>query len=228
MSRRPTILLFDIDGTLITCGGAGRDAMERAYAERLGAGPAPRFRFAGGTDLAIARRFLEEAGAEPTDEAVDGFLAAYLRHLPDALAASRAFRVFDGVTALLDRLAALPDIAIGLGTGNLEAGAYAKLRRGGLDARFAFGGFGSDHVERARLLARGAERGAAQLGRLLDACEVVVLGDTERDVAAAHAIGARCVGVATGPLSVEELRDAGAHHVVDGLGAPGLYEHLVG
>lgn len=95
-----------------------------------------------------------------------------------------------------------------------------KLERGGLHERFAFGGFGSDHEDRAQLLAIGAERGAAQLGRPLRECRIIVIGDTPRDVAAARAIGAECLGVGTGRHDAASLLASGAHEALDDLAHP--------
>ncbi|HJL15279.1 MAG TPA: haloacid dehalogenase-like hydrolase [Sandaracinaceae bacterium LLY-WYZ-13_1] len=221
-AREPTVLLFDVDGTLLTCGGAGRRAMEAAFRETVGRDDVCGFSFAGHTDRAIAREGLVAAGQEPDDAAIDAFLACYLRHLPDALSRAEAYAVLGGVVQLLDALEGRERVAIGLGTGNVEPGARAKLRRGALEHRFAFGGFGSDHEERPRLIAAGAARGAARLGEPVERCRVVVIGDTPRDVAAALAIGAECVAVATGGPDAEALRDAGAHAVFDALDEPGV------
>jgi len=99
---------------------------------------------------------------------------------------------------------------IGLATGNLEVGARIKLTRGDLWRRFPFGGFGSDAGDRAELVRVAIRRGQDRLGRTLSRAEVVVIGDTPRDVAAAHAAGAVAVAVATGGHSEAELRASGA------------------
>ncbi len=217
MGERATVILFDVDGTLITCGGAGRRAMEAAFLEVCGRDDVCRFSFGGGTDRAIARRGLANAGLTPDDALIDRFLDVYLRHLEPALTRSAGYGVLPGVPALLDAVEGREGVAIGLGTGNVEAGARAKLRPAGLDARFTFGGFGCDHEERARLIEAGARRGAERLGVARAACRVVVVGDTPRDVEAAHAIGATCVAVATGGYDVASLREAGASVVVEEL-----------
>lgn len=226
MATRATVLLFDVDGTLVTCGGAGRRAMERAFREVVGRDDVCAFSFGGATDRAIARQGLMAAGTEPTEEAIDRLLACYLRHLPGELERSERYAVFRGVFELLDAVEGREGVAVGLGTGNVEAGARVKLRRGGLDRRFGFGGFGCDHEERPRLLAVGAARGAARLGRAVEECRVVVIGDTTRDVAAARAMGAECVGVATGGHASWQLREAGAEAVFDDLLAPGVHPAL--
>lgn len=204
-SMRATVVLFDIDGTLVSCGGAGRRAMELAFAELYGREDVFDFPFGGGTDRAISRRALENGGIEASDAAIDTFLETYLRHLGPTIERSEKYAVLPGVIALLD---AIPDrIAVGLGTGNIERGARVKLARGGIAERFAFGGFGCDHEDRARLLEAGARRGAERLRARREECRVVVVGDTPRDVEAAHAIGAECVAVATGAATIEALRD---------------------
>ena len=215
----PTVVLFDVDGTLLTCGGAGRVAMEAAFREAVGRDDVCRFSFAGHTDRAIAREGLRGAGLEPDEAAIDAFLERYLGHLEPALDRSEGYSVFAGVTVLLDALEGRDGWAIGLGTGNVERGARAKLRRGGLDPRFGFGGFGCDHEERPRLIAAGAARGAQRLGVAVESCRVVVIGDTIRDVDAARAIGAECLAVATGSASVETLREHGATLTVAALTA---------
>lgn len=230
----PTVVLFDIDGTLLNAHGAGRRAMEAGFLAATGRALAS-FRFAGMTDPAIAREGLRAAGLLPDggpSGALDGgpsgdrihaqiqsVIAAYLERLPAQLLA-RAPRVLPGVPERLDELSVHSGVAVGLGTGNVEAGARAKLRAAGLDACFAFGGFGSDHEQRAELLRVGAHRGAARLGVPVSSCRVLVIGDTPRDVAAAHAIEAECLAVATSHYDVQTLRAAGPSEVVSDLRAP--------
>lgn len=227
MGSRTTVVLFDIDGTLITCGGAGRLAFEIALSEILGRDDVCDFPFDGATDRAIARQALVNAEHEPTSALIDTLLACYLRHLPRTLERSTGYAVHPGVHDLLDAIEGVEGVAIGLGTGNVERGARTKLRPCGLDARFAFGGFGCDHEQRPALLEAGAQRGAARLGAPREACRVIVVGDTTKDVAAAHAIGAECVAVATGAHGRETLRRAGARHVLDDLRAPELRDLLL-
>ena len=219
----PTIALFDIDGTLVTCGGAGRRSMTRAFADLGASASCIDFDFGGMTDRAIARRGLRASGRPETDAEIEALIARYLGHLQDELPRSAGFRVLPGVVALLDALRTRPGLALGLGTGNVVRGAATKLAQGGLLGRFAFGGYGCDHEDRAALLAAGAVRGAAQLGLSVEACRVIVLGDTPRDVAAAHAIGASCVAVATGTFGVEALREGGPALVVQDLTSPAVH-----
>ena len=219
-SLRPTVYLFDIDGTLLSTGGAGRRAMEAAFAAVTGRSDAcAGFSFAGMTDRAIARAGFIAVAQSVSEERIDQLLHAYLQSLAAEVQASRGYRVLPGVPEVLSRLQTQPQCAIGLGTGNIRAGATIKLQRGALDRHFDFGGFGCDHEDRAELLRIGAERGASRLGRPRTGCRVVVIGDTVRDVAAALAIGAECIGVGTSGTPLAELRQAGAVAVYEDLTA---------
>lgn len=208
---RPTVYLFDIDGTLLATGGAGRRAMEAAFAALTGRADAcSGFSFAGMTDRAIARAGLVAVDHSVTAQGIDALLDAYLQSLTAEVNASSGYKVLPGVQEVLLRLQGRQQGAIGLGTGNIRAGATIKLQRAALDRHFDFGGFGCDHEDRAELLRIGAERGAGRLGHHRAACRVIVIGDTIRDVAAALAIGAECIGVGTGGTALTELRQAGA------------------
>jgi phosphoglycolate phosphatase-like HAD superfamily hydrolase len=221
---RPTIALFDIDGTLVSCGGAGRAAMERAFADLLGRSDVGGFPYGGMTDRAIVRAATRAAGRHDDDETLDALLGRYVGHLETELGSTHPFRVLDGVLALLDALTGHAHVAVGLGTGNLEIGARLKLSRGALWDRFGFGGYGSDHEDRGRLLAVGAARGAAKLGVHVGAARVVVIGDTPRDVHAGRAIGADVIAVATGGFARADL--AGADLVVDALDDPRVLSRI--
>jgi phosphoglycolate phosphatase len=224
---RPTVLLYDIDGTLISSSGAGRAALVRAFERRFGAGEFLGFRFDGMTDPAIIELGLRAAGIVEGELAAEStaMLAAYLGTLEEACTAAE-FRVHAGIEASL-ALAARPEVAVGLGTGNVARGARLKLERVALHHRFAFGGYGDDSGDRPTLLRIGAARGAARLGRALEDCRVVVIGDTPKDIAAARAIGADCIAVATGSFSVTELRAHAPTLAVPDLTAPGAAEALL-
>src|SRR5262249_38403140 len=141
------------------------------------------------------------------------FFDRYLVFLAEEIERT-AYLVLPGVEAALDALAAC-GATVGLATGNLERGAEIKLRRGDLWRRFPFGGYGSDAAERGHLGARAIGRGGRPAGRRFD--RVVVIGDTERDVAAAHACGVRALAVATGPRTRADLDAARADWVLDTL-----------
>mgnify|MGYP002780494010 CR=1 FL=1 len=222
---KPTVLLFDIDGTLLHCDHAGRRAMEFAFREVTGKSEGLDFSFAGMTDRKIVGQALARtnhpahARADLRERFIDEVLGLYLERLAEELRQAEHYRVLPGVEALLKRLVGQVNIALGLGTGNVEAGAELKLAQGGLDRYFEFGGFGSDHEERAELLRIGVERGCARLGRPREECSVLVIGDTPKDVEAAEAIGVPCLGVCTGNFGAEELYAAGATWVAESLDA---------
>lgn len=218
------ILLFDIDGTLIRSGGAGTRALERAMQHALELDEVKAdFSFAGLTDRLIFRRMLEANGHEASETLIERVLAHYPAILSEEVGGAAGYRVNPGVAEALAALAfaGRSDRAVGLGTGNVEVGARIKLERADLNRHFPFGGFGCDAEDRAELLRIGAERGAARLGRALAECDVLVIGDTPLDVSAAHAIGARCLAVATGGATREALADAGADDLFDSLADPG-------
>lgn len=224
----PRVVLFDIDGTLITSGGAGARALNRAVELALGRDAVRAdFSFAGMTDPAIFRRLLLSLGLEATEAQIERVLAVYPEILREEVANASGYRVHPGIVEALDALVNRDDVALGLGTGNVERGARIKLGRVGLNPYFAFGGFGCDAEARDALIRAGAERGAARLGRPLAACRVLIVGDTPRDVAAAHAIGAPCLALATGGATAEALHDAGADYVYPDLEAAGALDVLL-
>ena len=161
----PTVLLFDIDGTLVTTGGVGRRALEQAFDQAYGRKDAcAHFSFGGMTDRAIARQGLAAIDVEPTPERIEALLALYVRELEAEVARAdmRRYLVHRGVPeALAAAEARGAGFAMGLGTGNIREGARVKLQRVGLHERFRFGGFGCDHEDRPTLIRHGAERGAA-------------------------------------------------------------------
>jgi phosphoglycolate phosphatase len=226
---RPTILLFDIDGTLITSGGVGRRSIERTFRERYQRDDACNFPFDGLTDRQIARLGLTAIGQTATENAIDELLEAYLDVLrvEVAKADAKTYRLHDGMREAI-LAARARGHAIGLGTGNVIEGARIKLGKVGVFEEFAFGGFGSDAEDRTELIRRGAERGAEHAGAPLAACRVVVIGDTPKDVAAAKGIGAECIGVGTGRYTRASLLEVGATHAFDSFRDPGALAALLG
>ena len=228
---QPTVLLFDVDGTLVTTGGVGRRALEIAFERSFGRRDACRsFRLDGMTDRAIVRTGMQAIGVEPTEALIDRVLVDYLLVLGEEVAAApdATYRVHAGMAETLDRARAQREVAVGLGTGNIREGARIKLERVGIYDRFPFGGFGCDAEDRTALIRRGAERGAAVLGAPIEECRVVVIGDTPKDVAAATAIGAESIGVGTGSFTAEQLLGAGATHAFSNLAARGAMEAVLG
>jgi phosphoglycolate phosphatase-like HAD superfamily hydrolase len=224
------VLLFDIDGTLVTTGGAGRRAFENAFAQLHGRPDAcEKLRFDGNTDRWAARFGLEAIGQVVSEAAIDALLETYTALLAGELArtAPDACRVYPGVQRTVEAALA-SGAAVGLGTGNIQQGARLKLEHFDLYRHFAFGGFGSDHELRVEIIRRGAERGAARLGRALAECRVVVIGDTPKDIDAARGIGAEALGVGTGAYGADELLAHGATWAFNDLSSPDALTALLG
>ena len=226
---RPTVLLFDIDGTLVTTGGVGRRALERAFEQRYGRRDACQFRFDGMTDRAIFRGGLDAIGEKADAATIDALIDLYLSLLVDEVerAPAERYRLHPGMHRAVELASARAECAVGLGTGNVKPGAKIKLDRVGIYERFRFGGFGCDHEDRVELIRTGAQRGAAQLGVPLPECRVVVIGDTPKDVAAAKGIGAECVGVGTGSFTPAQLIESGADAAFADLEADGAIAYLL-
>lgn len=215
------IVLFDVDGTLVTTGGAGREAYEAAFAERFGVGhDLLEFSFSGLTDPIIIRRGIEAAGRDVEPKLVDDLIERYLSHLPERIESAADYTVHPGAPELLAELTGRAGVAVGLGTGNIERGARLKLEPAGLNDHAEFGGFGSDAEERADLLRAGVERGGARLGRDPSEVRVVVIGDTARDIRAARDLGADVLAVNTGSYDETQLRDADPDCFVEDLTHP--------
>jgi phosphoglycolate phosphatase-like HAD superfamily hydrolase len=219
--RRETLVLFDVDGTLITSGGAGARAWAHAF-DRLDGVPADigSHSEAGETDPAVARStFAASVGREATNAELARLFAAYLLRLADEVAASPGYRVLDGVEPLLSRLSEA-GTTLGLVSGAMEGAARVKLGRAGLNRFFIFGGYGSDSPDRAALTRIAIAKASILHGRTIAPGSVFVVGDTPRDVAAAAAAGCVSVGVASGRFGVDELARAGADHVLGSLAGP--------
>jgi phosphoglycolate phosphatase len=208
-------VLFDIDGTLITTGGAGAVAWRRAFEELHGVGSEiGDYTRPGMTDPEVGQlTFAGALGREPSRRELAQLMAHRLSHLGDAVAESEGYRVMPGVEHTLTGLVG-EGLLLGLTTGNVEAAAHIKLARANLNRFFSFGGYGSDSTDRTELTLRGLERGALVSGGSLKPAECVAVGDTPLDVEAGHGAGIRVFGVATGNFSVDQLRDAGADHVL--------------
>jgi phosphoglycolate phosphatase-like HAD superfamily hydrolase len=208
-----SLILFDIDGTLLLSGGAGVRALTRAFEEVFGVSKAfANADVAGRTDTYLLSAAFERAGLPDTPAAHARFREAYVPLLQEEIAKPPQGRVglMPGIAELLDALGERPATHLALLTGNFERAAYAKLTHYGIHAHFPWGAFGEESPDRNEL-ARVARRRAVERAIPASAIErTVVVGDTPHDVACARAIGARVIAVATGNYSVAALSDAGA------------------
>lgn len=204
------LVLFDIDGTILLSGGAGKRAMDRALLEVFGSSGPDNHSFGGKTDPQIVRELMRIDGHE--DPHIDGqmsvLLDRYLGYLGEEIDADRSKVVtMPGINELLDALESRADVIVGLLTGNLVAGAKTKLDAADIDfARFRVGAFGSDHEARGELPAVAQRRAREELGVDVPGRDVVVIGDTPADIHCGQSIGARAIAVATGHYTVDDLR----------------------
>jgi phosphoglycolate phosphatase-like HAD superfamily hydrolase len=206
------LVLFDVDGTLISSRGVGRRAIARALEEVYGsAGAIDAYDFRGRTDPRIVIDLMLEAGVPEAvvRERLDACFAAYARELERLIGTGECVQAMPGVVDLVHALAARDDALVGLLTGNVVHGARLKLRPTGLLPFFAVGAYGSDDIDRRRLPAIARERARVLAGRDFPFERVTIIGDTPLDVDCARACGAVAVAVATGQHAHDELAACG-------------------
>jgi len=203
--KKRRLLLWDIDGTLISTGAAGHRAIEMATAQRFG-GDLEGVEIAGRTDSGIAHQILTKYGEPITAESVRSLLDLYLKLLAHELPRSRG-RVLPGVLELLKRAESRPGMVLGLLTGNLRRGAQLKLEYYQLWHFFAFGAFADDHHDRNELGAFALTRAHEGTGEKFQPTQVDVIGDTGHDIVCGKAFGARTIAVATGSWPRERLAE---------------------
>jgi phosphoglycolate phosphatase len=212
---RPTLVLFDIDGTLVDTAGAGRLGLQASFRSVFGCDDVEvsvsRVRFDGKTDPTIIADIAREAGIPSgrVEARYAELQEAYLHALRKELEAPNPRRrVMPGVRSLLDVLAARPDVFLGLVTGNVEEGARAKLDAFGLNRYFIDGGFASDHPERNEIARIAHERLSRRAGFRFPVDRVMVVGDTEFDISSARANAFRAIAVQSGWVPRERLEAA--------------------
>ncbi len=206
------LILFDIDGTLISTGGAGTRALDRAFNELFGIRDAFRnISMAGKTDPEIMREGLRAHGFSRADGNLEKMKDMYLHFLRQEIENPRR-HLKPGIMEALT-LFNREGITLGLLTGNLRQGAQIKLSPFGLDKFFPDGAFGSDDEDRDKLLPIAIGK-FAKKGLEFSPEDCIVVGDTPRDVRCAKVHGATCIAVATGPYSKEYLLDTEADIVL--------------
>jgi phosphoglycolate phosphatase len=214
------IFLFDIDGTLLLSGGAGRVALQRAMDELLPVtGAMDRVTCAGKTDRGIIEEACRAAlGREPADDLVQRIRDGYTAFLPGELADNLSFRLMPGVPQVLHALRRRKRTWLAVATGNIEPGARAKLQRAKLDHLFDVGGYGGDHRERTGILRDALQATARHANMSLDQMgPVIVVGDTVRDIEAAQALGLHVAVLADTTTPMELLQEADPDVIVEDL-----------
>jgi phosphoglycolate phosphatase-like HAD superfamily hydrolase len=212
------LILFDIDGTLLLSGRVVKDAFLGAFDAVTGeAGDLDGVRFAGNTDRSILRQVLVRHRREDDlDKLFGPFVRNFVDRLRVAFPRAEGPYLLPGVLPLL-RALERAGFALAVGTGNVRASAMIKLGRFGLERFFPAGGFGDRHEDRTAVFREAIESAREHYGWAAGARSVWVVGDTAADVYAAHAVGARAIAVATGPVPPGELASCGADRVVPDL-----------
>jgi phosphoglycolate phosphatase-like HAD superfamily hydrolase len=225
-----TIVLLDIDGTLIRTGRAGSRAMNRAFEDLFGiAGAFDSVVMAGRTDRWILNDAAARAGVDLGGDNFYRFRERYFVRLTDALREPAPGKgVLPGVRRLLESLDTRDDVFCALLTGNCEDGARIKLQHFDIWKFFRCGAYGDDVTDRNHLFDIAMDRAHACGVPRVEPSEVVVVGDTVLDVACAKAAGARSVAVATGPSDIDTLRKSGADVVVRDLNDTEAFFRMLG
>ena len=201
------LLLFDIDGTLITSGGAGEAALKDAMRSRFDVEEDLNgIILAGATDARIARELLQKHSIAVSAENVAALLDTYLGHLDERIGRHDG-KLLPGILPLLNSLSERSDAVLALLTGNVSRGAEIKLTHYGVWDFFEFGAFADDHHDRNELGKFARARALERHGEEFPPSRIYVIGDTPKDIECGRAIGACTVAIATGHYSSAELRD---------------------
>jgi len=218
------IVLFDLDGTLVSTGGAGIRALDLAFEKVYGLrGAMTDVHPSGKTDPKIIREIVNKKLGRPAqNDEVAEICEAYLGFLPQEVWLAGNYRTLPGVEDCLKALQSEGDVLLGLGTGNLERGARIKLDPAGLNSYFTFGGFGSDSEDRAQLLKIGASRAPVK-GQGVSPHNVLVVGDTVLDILAAREAGFPVAAVYCGHGDPDELKAANPDLLVKDFTDPDIF-----
>ncbi|MFF7969705.1 HAD family hydrolase [Streptomyces sp. NPDC007905] len=217
----PLAVLFDIDETLVHTGGAGRRSWARAF-DQLHGIPADigQHTSAGETDPQVGQEtFRAVLGRDPGHDEMMQLYSAYLWHLSEEIWSSETYRVLNGAEETLRRIGRTGAI-LGVVSGAMEGAARLKMEPGKLGRYFVFGAYGSDSPDRDEVTRLAVAKAARLHGRALTRIEVYVVGDTPRDIEAAHAADATAIAVASGHYTAQQLRAAKADHVLESLTEP--------
>jgi len=207
------LLLFDIDGTILT---TIRKAFDFPFSEAIREvlsleADAAQYRAGGKTDPQIIHELLAASGLKPheVDAAIPAIKSRYLGKMKSRLQTTDDAVLKPGMVALFETLSLRPEAVLGLLTGNFEEGARAKLALHGLNRFFPFGAFGDGAMDRSPLPLRAVEAAFVHTGVRFSGKDIVIIGDTPRDVECGRPLGVRTVAVATGPYTLDQLRETG-------------------
>jgi phosphoglycolate phosphatase-like HAD superfamily hydrolase len=227
MNASCSVVFFDIDGTLVHMAGAGRKAFARALTRVFGLHDAIEYiEFAGATDLDVLDRILTQHGLRPTPAEIDAFFAALPEEFEHTVHEADP-EVFPGVPELLQVLTEDDRFLLGLVTGNIASCARQKLAHFDLHGHFFLGAFGHEHADRNQIAQLALQRAREHLEPDRTIGRTFLIGDTPADIQAAHAIGATAIAVTTGTYRADQLQDANADHVLEGLSNLTAVLHLL-
>jgi phosphoglycolate phosphatase len=202
------LVLFDIDGTLLTDRGASRAAFADALRETYGYdGDLGRYDFSGRTDPQITHMVLRDAGFErdAVEARFDDLWQVYLAGLARNATPERV-QVMPGIRELVAALHEREDVVLALLTGNIERGARLKLGGASLNDYFPFGAFGSDSADRTELPPFAVRRASDRLGHHFRGRDVVIIGDSIYDVRCGVPYEATTIAVASGKTPADVLK----------------------
>ena len=227
---KKTLLLFDIDGTLLKADDATRRAINTTFSEIFGIeNPEQNVPFIGRTDLGIFKDVaLKLLGRPLRSGELRQVADRYVTLLPAELELCESFHLMPGVELLLSYLSARTDVILGLETGNIEPAAYLKLKRGGIDRFFSLGGFGSDSGERTELIRIGIERARALNHDNIPDESIYIIGDSPHDIFAGKNLGVNTIAVGTGLVAKEKLLAASPSHFLKDLSDMPAFMQCIG
>lgn len=226
----PKLTLFDLDGTLLHAHGVGMRAIQQAGRTLFGEGfDLQGVSFAGAIDPDIFQIGIERAGVDANAANEAEFAQVYRQQLEaNLLEDNSGVRVLPGAVELIEQVADHAQITLGLLTGNYAETGPVKLRNAGLNEQlFELCVYGDDGDDRPALVGVAIQRYCEMFGVQITGPDVIVIGDTPKDIQCAKAHNCLSVAVATGPFDISELRDAGADLVLEDLSDPQPFWELI-
>ena len=227
---KKTLLLFDIDGTLLKADDATRRAINKTFSEIFRIeNPEQKVPFIGRTDLGIFKDVaLKLLGRPLRSGELRQVADRYVTLLPAELELCESFHLMPGVELLLSYLSARTDVVLGLETGNIEPAAYLKLKRGGIDSYFSLGGFGSDSEDRTELVRTGIERARALNHGTIPDESIYIIGDSPHDISAGKDLGVSTIAVGTGLVARGKIFATSPSHYLKDLSDMPAFMRCIG